>query len=190
MGAVTITESKYLTDEEADHLIALCKQNKQDRDSILIRLLLYTGARGCEVLSLTAKDFSNQGTVTIRGAKGSNARTVPLTSDDYLFPTEIRAYITTYNIRPNQRLFPITTRRLRQIWDFWRPNKHKGSHSIRHTTGIKFYLACEDIHKVKSLLGHRQINNTQVYLDFCHGTRTLGKAMKGMWKKRISEEKE
>jgi len=189
VGAIQITERKYLTDLEADYLISLCKQNRGERDSILLRLLLYTGARGCEVLKLTPKDFA-RGSVTLKGAKGSNDRSVPITSDDHLFPHEIRQYIIKYNIKPNSRIFKISTRRLRQIWDFWRPNPHKGSHAIRHTTGIKFYLACADIHKVKSLLGHRQINNTQVYLDFCHGTRTLGKAMRGMWKKRIDEEKE
>ena len=190
MGAIQITESKYLTDDETDHLIKLCKECRGERDSILLRVLLYTGARGCEALELTPKDFSNQGSVTIKGAKGSNDRTVPLTSDDYLFPKEIREYIIKYNIKPNEPVFNITTRRLRQIWDFWRPNPYKGSHSIRHTTGIKCYLSCADIHKVKSLLGHRQINNTQIYVDFCHGPRTLSRAMKGMWKKRINEEKE
>lgn len=190
MGAIVITENKYLNDSETSHLLGLSKRHKNERDSILLRLALYTGARGCELLKLRPMDFSKEGNVTISGAKRSNDRTVPLNIEDPNFAIEIRRYIESKNLKPDERVFPISTRMLRKIWAFWRSNPNKGVHSIRHTTGILHYLACADIHKVKSLLGHRQINNTQVYMDFCHGPRTLKKSMKGMFKKKINDEKE
>jgi integrase len=190
LGAIVLTENKFLTDNETEHLLALLKRSKGERDSIMLRIALYTGARGCELLKLTAKDFSKEGNVSIRGAKGSNDRTVPLNVEDYLFSKEVAKYIEENQLKADDRLFPISTRRLRYIWDFWRSNPNKGIHAIRHTTGLLMYLNSSDINKVKSLLGHRQINNSQIYAEFTHGPRTLKKSMKGMFKKKISDERE
>ena len=199
MGAIQITELKKLSYQETASTLALCKDNKssttktkkvnnEHRDSILIRLFFYTGARGCELLKLTPKDFSDRGAVTIKGAKGSNDRTIPLTSDDYLFPTEVREYIKSRNIQPTERIFKISSRRLRQIWDFWRPNSHKGIHSIRHTVGVQLFLNCKNIHVVKTVLGHKSLTSTQVYLDYVESQRSLGKDMKGFLKKDFENE--
>jgi integrase len=190
MGAIVLTENKFLTDNETAHLLALLKRHKSERDSIMLRISLYTGARGCELLALTVKDFSSNGKVHITGAKGSNSRDVDLNFEDYLFSKEVAKYIESEGLKGEDRLFPISTRRLRYIWDFWRSNPNKGIHSIRHTTGLLLYLNSGDINKVKSLLGHRQINNSQIYAEFTHGPRTLKKAMKGMFKKKISDERE
>lgn len=184
MGAIQITENKHLNDPEIDYFLALLKRHKNERDSIMLRIALYTGARGCELLQIRVKDFS-KGSVTVKGAKGSNDRTLPLTSDDYLFPLEIQNYIKTNSLKADDRLFPITTRMFRKIFAIWRPNPNKGAHSLRHTVGVKLFNSCENIHIVKTVLGHKSLTSTQVYLDYVESQRHLKKKMKGFLRRRL-----
>lgn len=179
-----LTERKLLADTERDRLVTLLERHKGERDSIMLRLMLFTGSRSCEILTIRVKDFGVY-CVTIHAAKGSNDRTVPLAHSFY---HEIRAFIQANGLRPNDRLFPISTRHFRRIWDVWRPNATKGSHCLRHTPATLLYINTHDILAVQALLGHKQINNTMVYLHFVDGARALKRKMKGMWKKRIDSE--
>lgn len=181
-----LTERKLLADAEREQLVALLERHKGERDSIMLRLMLFTGARSCETLQVRAKDFG-ECCVTIRAAKGSNDRTIPLPPK---FFREIKEYIQANDIKPNDRLFPISTRHFRRIWDVWRPNSQKGSHTLRHTPATLLYIVSRDILAVKSLLGHKQINNTMVYLNFVEGPRALKRKMKGMWNQRIDSEED
>jgi integrase len=179
-----ITENKYLSDKERDNLFALFKKHREDRNSIMFKLMLLTGSRSSEVLKLTPESFNKDGAVTIIATKNSNNRTLPIPK---AFVTEILEYIKVNNITKTDRLFPISSRHFRRLWDEWRPNPKKGSHSLRHTTAIMLYLNCHDIKKVQALLGHKQINTTMIYLDFCEGVKQLKSAMKGMWQNKIEE---
>jgi site-specific recombinase XerD len=96
-------------------------------------------------------------------------------------------YIKLHNIGMNEKLFPITTRQFRRIWNNWRPNKSKGLHTLRHTFGTLLINNCDDIYAAKHLLGHRQIANTEKYLHFVHGQKDLRSKMKGMFKKKLGE---
>lgn len=177
-----ITEAKFLTNDERERLEGSLNKHPLDRDSLVLQLILATGARSCEVLSIKTQDLNfGEGCVTITGAKGSNDRTIPL-------PTELLKRLVGYikTLPAGQaKLFPFTTRYLRYIWDLYRPNPKKGIHCLRHTGGILLYLNCRDINTVRAFLGHRNINNTMVYLDYVMGVRELKKAMKGMWGQRI-----
>ncbi len=172
-----LTENKFLTDKELASMLELCGRHRGTRDSILLRFILFTGDRGCEALGVTKADIGN-GCVSIRGAKKSNNRDVPLPAD---FFQELSAYVT--NIGDRDRLFPIATRTLRYIWDQFRPNPNKGVHSLRHTYGVRLYNNCKDVHVVKNALGHRSLLNTQIYLDFVESHRAMKKATKKMWGK-------
>jgi integrase len=175
-----ITQSKFLTDEERDRLV-VSLEKEVSRDSLLLQLILYTGARGCEILALTALDFDLKGTptVTIKAAKGSNNRTVPL-------PAKLGRALSQY-IAGKDKPFAITTRQLRYIWDKWRPNPNKGIHALRHTAGVLLYLNCRDLFMVKALLGHKSISSSLVYLEYVLGAKELKTAMAGMWGKKALE---
>lgn len=177
-----ITENKYLSDTERETIFKLIIKHKGDRNSIMFKMMLLTGCRCSEVLKLTPESFNKDGSVTVIATKNSNNRTLPLPKP---FVAEVLEYIKVNNIKQNERIFPISLRQFHRLWDHWRPNPKKGSHSIRHTTAILLYLNCSDIKKVQALLGHKQINNTMVYLDFCEGVRQLKQAMKGMWSNKI-----
>ena len=178
-----ITANKYLTDVERDKLLVTLSRHPC-RDSLLLQLILYTGARGCEVLALRPEDFAFEGMlckVNIKGAKGSNDRTVPLPRK---FSIELREYLVSHS---GSKPFDITSRQLRYIWDQYRPTSTKGIHCLRHTAAILLYLNCRDILIVRSFLGHKSVTNTQVYLDFVLGVRELKKQMRGMWGQRIED---
>jgi len=144
-----LDQNKFLTDQELDSLLNLCNRHSGQRDSIIIRFTLFTGARGCEALAVRKRDLAGY-------ARG-------MADDD--------------------RLFPIAVRTFRHIWNLYRPNHKKGAHCLRHTYGVRLYQNCENVFTVKSALGHVNIQNTMVYLDFVESQRKLKQAAKGMWKK-------
>lgn len=175
-----LTENKFLTDQELDQLLATCEKH-QGRDSIILRFTLFTGARGCEVRKVRKLDLAKCA-VAIHGAKGSNNRVVPLPAK---FFKELSDYAR--DMGDDDLLFPVAERTLRWIWEQYRPNRKKGIHCLRHSFGVRLYLNCEDIHAVKTALGHKNIQNTMVYLDFIEGQRKLKRATNGMWKGRLDE---
>lgn len=166
---------KFLTDKEVESQLKILNKHKGERDSIMIRLALYTGARGIEVVNVAEFDL-REGGVFIRGAKGSNNRLVPVPADFFRELIELAS-----DLETGELLFPISTRQFRRIWDFWRVNPFKGAHCLRHTLGVRHYTNCTDIHATKTLLGHKNINNTMKYLDFVEGQRKLKTTMKGLF---------
>lgn len=182
---MSLTEAKFLNDDELASLLALLEQVKTQaktkteyRDYLLLRLTLRVSARSCEVLRLRPRDLGKD-TVTLWGAKGSNSRTLPI-------PIELMRELKDYckHLAPDDRIFPITTRHFRRIWDKYRPNSSKGTHSMRHTGALKLYTNCRDLKAVQCMLGQKEIKNTMVYLDFVEGTQKLRSQMKGMWNRK------
>ena len=176
---MALTEKKFLTDEEFSCLLRLCDRHRTTRDSILIRFILFTGARSCEALAVT-RDSLGKGCVALKGAKGSNDRTIPLPPKFY---KELIDYVDRVE---GERLFPISTRMLRYIWRDYRPNFDKGVHCLRHTFGVRLYMNCEDIHAVKTALGHKSIINTQIYVDFVENVKTMRTKLNGMWDLKVA----
>lgn len=171
---------KFLNDLELEELFIKLKEERGQRNALLIRLVLETGARSVEALQVTKADIKDGGGVHLHGAKGSNDRTVPISAE--LF-RDLQQYAAQMN--DCDKLFPITTRRFRQIWARYRINPNLGLHALRHTYGVRLYNSGNDIHAVKTALGHKNISNTMVYLDFVEGVKKLRKSTKGMWKKKL-----
>lgn len=176
---MTLTRQKFLSDDELEATFKLLDRHKGTRDSILIRLALFSGARSCEILQVKPRDLDSN-TVTIFGAKGSNDRTVPLPPD---FFTELQAFVQAESVKAGDLIFPITTRHFRRIWSAWRPARNPKLHGLRHTLGVNFYRDTRDIHATKTLLGHRACSSTFVYLDYIEGAESLAEKMQGVFKK-------
>lgn len=172
---MSFSENKFLTEEELKKQMDLLNQHQGERDSILLRLILFTGARTAEVIKVRKKDLAG-GAVFITAVKKSNNRNVPVPAK---FFRELQDYAKDLN--DDDLLFPFQTRHVRRIWDQWRVVK-KGAHCLRHTFGVRLYDNRKDIHATKTALGHRNIQNTMVYLDFVEGQEKLKNSIKGMWK--------
>lgn len=169
-----LTKDKFLTDKELEQLNKTLQRFKNDPHSLLIRLVLFTGARSAEALQITAGDLED-GAVFIRGAKGSNDREAHVPA---AFFEELTQFAK--GLARDQRLFPISERHFRRIWDQWRPVA-KGGHCLRHTFGVRLYKDTRDINAVKHALGHKNIKNTMVYLDFVESNEKLKSAAESMW---------
>lgn len=182
----SITEKKILTDDERQRLDNLLYKhrgslrNQDGRNVLMISLIEHTGARSAELLLLKPSDIGDK-SVTITAVKNSNNRTIPLPIELY---RDLLEYVKIHEIKDNERLFPITTRQFRRVWDLFRPNKNKGLHSLRHSFGVALYRNCENVKSVQFALGHRQINNTEVYVSYVEGQKDLRQKMQGMFKRK------
>lgn len=168
--------SKHLTDLELSHLEETLKRNANvsPRDVLLIMLTLYTGARISEILGLRVIDY-NPATKTlfIKGIKGSNDRELPLNA---FLDRLLKGYVASLQAQDEMRLFNIGYARAWQIWQLYRPCKKK-IHSMRHTRAIKAYKKSRNIHLVKTILGHKSINNTLIYMDYVESQSEIKKAL-------------
>lgn len=166
-----LNKNKYLLPDELVHLEKVLAQFQDDdpRNCLIIQLSLKTGGRAQEILNIRKDDLNQYDeTVFIRGLKGSNDREIPLPSQ---FFKKLMSYAKTVS---DERLFPITYNRFRQIWDQYRPVKKK-LHSLRHTFAIQLYKKRKDIRLVQVALGHRNVMNTMIYADYVYSQTELRK---------------
>lgn len=170
-----LNQTKYLLDPEYDRLTEILThfRQKDPRNTGLLELLLRTGARAQEALNIRFDDLNeHEGSVLIYGIKGSNDRELPVRPD--LFETLLR--LKGQQSKSMDRLFPITYRRLFQIWELYRP-VHKKLHALRHTFAIRLYKKTHDLRLVQVALGHRNITNTMIYADYVYSQSELRKLL-------------
>lgn len=170
-----LTSEKFLTDSELQALAFVFESWKDtprdSRNITLLWLMVETGMRAGEALELTRDDLRpDTNTVFVRGNKGSNSRELPVSK--VLF-ARLQSLVV-----GDPRLFPITYKRLHQIWNFYRPCPKK-LHSLRHTFACNLYKKTLDIRLVQRALGHRWLSNTMIYVTFTYDLETLRKAMLG-----------
>jgi site-specific recombinase XerD len=137
----------------------------------LISLMLYTGARLSDAVSLEMSDIiisERSGTVLFRFGKGSKQRTVPL-------PLEARKALAAYlEVRPSvgsQRVFigergAMNARGIQAIFEKYKAltgieNLH--CHVARHTFSHNFLSQGGNLSQLANLLGHESLNSTATY---------------------------
>lgn len=171
----SINAQKFLNDAELNTLTsALEKYGPEDeRNYLLLQLLLKTGARAQEALNVLTSDLDDSSkTVLIRGIKGSADREIPLTPKLY---AQLKKHAAGRDQMP---LFNISYSRLRQVWDMYKPSK-KSLHSLRHTFAINLFKKTKDIRLVQVALGHKSINNTLVYSAYVYEKDEMRKLLHG-----------
>ena len=169
-----LTPDKFLNDMEYDRFSQNLTRwaDRSPRNTLIFSLLLNTGARPQELLNLTTKDLVYESSgVFIRGLKGSNSRTIPLSPDLWK-----RLLFFARTAGPDGFLFPIHYRTLVSHWRKYRPCK-KALRSTRHTFAVRLYKRTRDIRLVQWALGHKASSNTDIYLDFVYGTDEIKKAL-------------
>ncbi|MDR2880023.1 MAG: tyrosine-type recombinase/integrase [Fusobacteriales bacterium] len=154
------------------------------RDKIIIKILVATGARISEVLTLEIKDVENQDYEFIRVlGKGSKYRLIPIYSQ---LEEEIKAYIEndrkiliserkekkTENKKKNHeleyKLFLGTRRenfwkRLKRYAENAKVEKNVYPHIFRHSVATMLINNGADIRIVQEILGHVNISTTEIY---------------------------
>lgn len=183
-----LNANKFLSQKEREKALEILRAHEQvnKRDAVLLEFLMFTGARPSEVLGLAEKAYGvtresfgaepdEDGElvhfVHIEGLKGSNSRTVPIPAELYAKVMQISE-----NLKPKQKIFSITLRRLQQIWAELKP-VDKPLKCLRHTFALQSYQKTRDLQVVRRTLGHRNINNTMIYMDYFHTLKELKKIL-------------
>jgi len=164
----------FLTGEEAQALLRIAAGGAQpERNLALLRVMLQTGLRVGELLSLRIGDLDfKERTLFVQG-KGDRQRKVPLTHHTYL---ALKAYLEVRNPASPQisSLFldgqgkPLTREELRN-W-FKKLCQEAGIDKpglsvrhLRHTCLTLLLHVGADLMALKKLAGHKTIRTTQVY---------------------------
>lgn len=170
----------YLTEPEADALLAACDQSTWTgrRDHAMFLLAIQTGLRVSELIGLTCADI-----VLGRGAhvhclgKGRKERRTPLLPAT---AATLKAWLHERDGTPADPLFPTSTGRVlsRDAVEH-RITKYAASatmrckslaakqvtvHTLRHTAAMRLLTSGVDITVIALWLGHENITTTQIYL--------------------------
>ena len=175
------TLPKYLTVEESVKLLEAVKNDTYSktvtRDFAIITLFLNTGMRLSELVGLNLDSFDSELTKIVVMGKGSKERVIYLNdaarraATDYLRIRLDPKYIVT-----SDKAFFLSKRqtRISNKTVQWMVNKYldlaglsgKGLsvHKLRHTAATLMYQSGKvDIRVLKDILGHEQLNTTQIY---------------------------
>lgn len=164
-------EVDALDDREVEKLLSLfskkTKSFNKNRDSFLIKLILYTGIRASECLGIRVKDFSlievnSVYKIKIYG-KGSKERFVYIAKNkvDYEFEL-LKDYIVDYIAITNQQkrmsrvgLYSVLSNKMKKAGV-----KKKGVHILRHTFARRLVAKNINLVTISELLGHADITLT------------------------------
>ncbi len=170
----SLNQTKYLLDPEFDRLCHILDlfRDRDPRNSAMLSLLLFTGARASEILNVKFDDLNvHDETILIFGIKGSNDRELPLRKPLFNQLLKLRGSQGSTGL-----IFPISYRRMFQVWELYRP-VHKKLHALRHTFAIRLYKKTRDLRLVQVALGHRNITNTMIYADYVYSQSELRKLL-------------
>jgi site-specific recombinase XerD len=170
----------YLTEDEANALLATCNQATWTgrRDHAMLALTLQTGLRISELASLTRQDITlTTGAHVHTIGKGRKERRTPLVP---VTKAVLKAWLAERPGAPNDPLFPTTTghtlsrdaieRRLTRAVTTAADScpslrtKHVTMHTLRHTAAMRLLEAGNDITVIALWLGHEQLATTNIYL--------------------------
>ncbi len=175
------TLSKYLTIDEAVRLLEAVSSDTESktkqRDYSIIALFLNTGMRLSELVGLNLESFDSEITFVKVLGKGSKERIIFLNNAarDAVM-TYMRQRLDPRFIRTSDHAFFLSTRqtRISPKTVQWMVNKYLGLaglgskgysvHKLRHTAATLMYQSGKvDIRVLKDILGHEQLNTTQIY---------------------------
>lgn len=163
---------EILTLKEVKLIIDNCNHTPEgNRDRLIIKLLIATGARISEILNLKIRDVENQDYEFIKVlGKGSKYRIIPIYDS---LEREIKSYIKndriylkgadeTFKLFPNIRRENFW-RRLKEITKNIGIEKNVYPHIFRHSVATVLLSNGADIRIVQEILGHSNISTTEIY---------------------------
>ncbi len=160
-----------LTRAEVRKLLREVELREDIRAKAVFSLMLYTGARLSDIVSLELFDINispRAGTVFYRFGKGSKQRTIPLSLEarkslsDYL---ERRPPVKSDRVFVGER-GPLNSRGIQAIFEKYKAltgieNLH--CHVLRHTFSHTMLAQGGNIAQLAQILGHESLNTTAIY---------------------------
>jgi len=171
----------YLTQEELKRFLEAIEnfpfsERVAYRDKALIKLILYTGIRVGEALSIQLKDiYEEDGLYIIKvKGKGNKSRIVMLKSSH--IKDDIKEWLKRRKCQGgllfcNHKGTPLTqayvSRVVSNILKFAGLKKEKsGAHMLRHSFATLLYQKSKDLVLVQEALGHASLNTSRIYTHF------------------------
>jgi len=133
---------------------------KSPRNYLIISTFAKTGMRVSEISKIKPQDLLSESDQLIVKGKGGKIRNIDIAPE---LGMQITSYAKIKNIRKNQRLFPLTIRRLQQICN---EIANVNAHAFRHSYAIHLLKKTKNIRYVQKQLGHSSLATTQIYLQF------------------------
>ncbi len=155
----------YLDRDEVETILTAAS-TQSERDYLIIRTMWRTGMRVSELVAMTPSDIEEANRViNIVVAKGGKQRRVLVDGETV---NRLTAYSAKHTITSDRPIFPLSTRHVYRIVNRYGPlvNKPIHPHTLRHSYAINLVRNGMDIRRVQLLLGHANLNTTQVYLQF------------------------
>lgn len=173
---------KVLTEAESERLLEQPNRNRYGprRDYLFMRLMLKTGLRASEAVSLRPEHITETeegATLIVREGKGAKDRHVGLPHDlheqlkawdeerrpesDYLLPTKSGSKVDTSQLRRSVKRYA----RRAEIAEVERVSPH----TLRHTFATRYYERFGDLRGLRDALGHADISTTQIYTHVANG---------------------
>ena len=157
-----------LTEVEARAVLEAATHTRNGtRDRLMVELLLRTGLRESELLSLTPESLEeDRSALFLRVVgKGAKERRVPVVSKDLVRSLRKHAK----DISPGELLFDMSDRNLRKM--VAAVGKRAGlskplhPHALRHTAATIALRRGANIETIRRILGHESLATTQRYLQ-------------------------
>ncbi len=163
---------RYLTLEESISLLESVKGANAERDYLILTLFLNCGLRVSELVGINLSDIKD-GALTVTG-KGNKERTVFLNEaclsalDAYL---KVRGKYASasepalFVSEQKRRIAAVTVKKLVQkhLREAGLDVTKYSAHKLRHTAATLMYRNGVDVLTLKEILGHEQLNTTQIY---------------------------
>lgn len=168
----------YLSLEESKRLIDLYKDSTNPieiRDSAMLHIFLNCGLRLSEIRNLNLEDidlYDDKFTIIGKGNKERTNYLNDITKEALLKYLEIRdtshdkargnpLFLTAYGLRMSDKTIKMIVKRAYKKSGL--DEKVYSVHTLRHTCATILYKAGCDIHTIQKLLGHVQIDTTEIY---------------------------
>lgn len=155
------TDAELVTIFSCPHLTATGDQGVRNR--AIIAVLLDTGIRLAEIITLQPADLLLDDHLLKVTGKGDKSRMVPMSSGVVAY---LRAWLVIRGTAPGP-LFWLkrdgVKMLLRRIQG--ETGLHLHPHKLRHTAATKLVRSGLDLHSVKRILGHQNLSTVEVYLS-------------------------
>jgi site-specific recombinase XerD len=182
----------YTENQTVDKIRAVISQKKShkkliERDLLLVDLAHQSGLRRAELANLLVKHVHDD-FIEVRKGKGNKDRNIPL---NVTMAERLRQYIEKNHLKPEDKVFGLAAPSIgMKIHDFGKragvPEIH--AHSLRHKFATDLLEDGTNLKVLQDLLGHENLNTTQVYLSITDKARRV--AIEGFEKKPMASVRE